>query len=193
MIDFKATVKRLTSIFFLFILVFNFWGYRLMIDCLRQQQDARLTSQVDQEQYNDADLISIKTTLNLPYYSSSPDFERAYGSVNINGVDYEYVKRRVYHDTLELLCLPNEAKTQLQSVSNQFLKFSLDGQPTQPNKKSHNILKTGLPDFVQETAYIVQTMPATTEPVFNSWNTSLLPFGYSSRQERPPQPMQHFM
>ena len=120
---FLATLKRLSSILFLFVLLFNFWGYRFMIDCLQDQQDISLNSQLDADQYNDQDLISIKTSLNLPYYTNSGSYERAYGSINVNGVDYEYVKRRVYNDTLELLCLPNQAKTNLQTVKNQFFKF----------------------------------------------------------------------
>src|SRR4029079_7815503 len=89
-----------------------------------------------------------KTPLNLPYYTSSPAYVRAYGSVNVNGVEYEYVKQRVFMDTLELLCLPNAEKTKLQTVKNGFLKLSIDVQS--PVKKSSDVVKISLPDFIQE-------------------------------------------
>jgi len=119
-----------------------------MLDCIQNKQQLNFTSKLDKAQYDDKDLISIKTPLNLPYYTSSPSYERTYGSVNVNGVEYEYVKRRVFMDTLELLCLPNTEKTKLQTVKNSFLKFSIDVQA--PNKKSTDVVKISLPDFIQE-------------------------------------------
>ena len=158
-----------------------------MIDCIQDHQSSLLSSRLDKSQYTDADLISIKTSLNLPYYTSSSQFERVYGSVRVNGVDYEYVKRRVYNDTLELLCLPNEAKTQLQSVKNDWFKLSLEGQPF--NKKAPGIIKITLPDFCQNiTQHSFVLGPVIRQKHFSSQTEFLAP-GFSSRQERPPQSM----
>ena len=77
---------------------------------MQSSSDAYLEKQVDQNKYNEDELITIKTKLNLPYYISSDQYERAYGSINIDGTNYQYVKRRVHNDTLELLCLPNRQK-----------------------------------------------------------------------------------
>ena len=78
-----------------------------MITYMQERHASVLEKKLDRQQYNDKDLITIKTALDLPYYASSTDYERAYGSVEVNGVTYEYVKRRVHRDTLELLCLPH--------------------------------------------------------------------------------------
>ena len=121
-----------------------------MLDYLQQQQHQATSVKIDQSDYLDEELISVKTVLNLPYYNSSPEFERAYGSMNINGVEYDYVKRRIYNDTLELLCLPNQEKTKLQAVQNDVLKLSIDNTGTQPDKKSSSILKISLPDYSQQ-------------------------------------------
>lgn len=187
------TVKKLSSIVFLVILLFNFWGYRFMINCLQDQQDASLALKLDAKQYSDADLISIKTPLNLPYYSSSSTFERTYGSIDVNGITYEYVKSRVYNDTLELLCLPNKAKAELQSVKNQFFKFSIDVQGTPHNKKAPNIIKPGLPDFVQDFTIQFGNNNSDTEKEYFHSNTSHMMPGFLSRQERPPQSMPFFV
>ena len=121
-----------------------------MIDCMQDRQQQNFTAKLDKADYSDQELVSIKTVLNLPYYTSSSEYERAYGSINVNGVDYEYVKRRVLNDTLELLCLPNHTKTNLQAAKSDLAKFSVDGQTSQSNKKSSNILKINFPDFSQE-------------------------------------------
>jgi hypothetical protein len=121
-----------------------------MIDCMQDRQQQNFTARLDKADYLDDELVSIKTVLNLPYYTGSASYERAYGSINVNGVDYEYVKRRVLNDTLELLCLPNHTKTNLQTAKSDLAKISIDGQASQPNKKSSNILKINFPDFSQE-------------------------------------------
>jgi len=114
---------------------------------MQSQTDACLEEKVDNNRYNQQDLISIKTKLDLPYYISSSQFERAYGSITINGTSYQYVKRRVYNDTLELLCLPNQAKTNMQSIKNELTTAFAEGQATTPKK--HTTIKISLPDFFQ--------------------------------------------
>jgi hypothetical protein len=178
-------LRKLSAILFLLILLFNFYGYRLMIDCMQDRYATILESQLDKEQYDDTELISIKTRLNLPYYTSSSEYERAYGSVEVNGVSYEYVKRRVHQDTLELLCLPNKTKMHLQSAKNEFFKMCVDGT-SQQDKKS-NTVKISLPDFCQNfNSFALATIPEDLHHFF-SQNTAFLKADYSSKGEQPPE------
>lgn len=181
-------LRRLLSILLLLILLFNFYGYRLMIDCMQQREQALLSARLDKEQYNEDELISIKTSLNLPYYSSSPEFERAYGSVRVNGVDYQYVKRRVFNDTLELLCLPDRAKTKLQLAKNDWFRLSLEGQTT--DKKAPGLIKIYLPDYFQEQEHTSFALQLLQDREYFSQPGLFSPQDYSSRQERPPRSMQ---
>ncbi|MGZ5191961.1 MAG: hypothetical protein ACXWCZ_13205 [Flavisolibacter sp.] len=179
-------MRKPASILFLLVLLFNLVGYRFMLDGLQQQQDHQTTFKIDQSEYSDEDLISVKTVLNLPYYSSSPEFERAYGSMNIDGVEYDYVKRRVYNGTLELLCLPNQEKTKLQAVKNDFLKLSIDNTNSQPNKKSSTILKISLPDYSQQ--FSLFSIAALNEIVIkhHSKNFNFIYEDFSVLREQPP-------
>ncbi len=180
-------MKRLPAILFFAILLFNFYGYRLMIDCLQDKQQAAFTAQVDRNNYKESDLISIKTAMDVPYYTNTQVYERTYGSVKVGGVEYEYVKRRVYHDTLELLCLPNGAKTAMEQTRNEFFKNSIDGGPFSPNKKSSHTAKISLPDFCQELkTYGIASAETQTGQAFTR-HTDFLSFDYILRQERPPQ------
>lgn len=169
----------------LLIVVFNFYGYRLIVDYLQQNNHSKIEARIDQQEYDDAQLISIKTILNLPYYNSSPEFERAYGSIHINGVDYEYVKRRVYRDTLELLCLPNHQKTKLNAVSNEITKAANDGSSS-PVKKSIT-LKISLPDYFQPLSPEATLFSFELTRAWFPKNTNLLASEYTLQQEKPPQ------
>lgn len=181
-------MKRLSAILFLFILVFNFVGYRLVISVMENAGDVALEKKLDKQEYNDNELISIKTALNLPYYTPSSDFERSYGSINLHGVVYEYVKQRVYNDTLELLCLPNAVKTKLQNTNNDLAKASADGQASTPLKKAPTTLKVSLPDFCQPLQIFVFSSTAVEKKYFLQ-NEIFSPSRHNGRQERPPQTM----
>jgi hypothetical protein len=183
-------LKGLAAILFLFILVFNFYGYRLFISCMQMNSDASLEKQVDGNDYDQARLISIKTKLDLPYYTSSPEYQRAYGSIVLNGIHYEYVKRRVYNDTLELLCLPNDAKTKMQSVSNEIIKTLADNDASTPKKNT--TIKITLPDFCQAIKSFSLHMPLIKRENLYDHHFSLTA-GYSLKHKKPPQDCLYFI
>jgi len=178
-------LRRLTAISLILIILFNFYGYRLVIAHMQSNSDAVLEKRVDQNAYDSRELVSIKTKLNLPYYTGSANFERAYGSVTINGADYQYVKRRVYNDTLELLCLPNSTKTKLQAVSNEMTRAFADAQAPAPKKNT--TIKITLPDFFQPVKNFTSPFLSIEKRQYFSYFDSSLPANFSARQERPPQ------
>jgi len=96
--------------------LFNLAGYTLLFDYYMQQSDKQLTQQLDNNQYNDSELIEVKIALHTPYLTSWSAYERVDGEVEVNGVVYSYVKRKIHNDTLSLLCLPNKNKTQLRAA-----------------------------------------------------------------------------
>lgn len=156
-----------------------------MVAYLQQQQSSALEARIDQDQYDEAQLISIKVSLNLPYYNGYTEFERTYGSIKIEGVDYEYVKRRVYKDTLELLCLPNYQKTKLSTVSGEIAKGIADNG-AQPTKKPLTI-KTLLPDFLVQQTEQPLTPGLTIAQIQHLNLSDALPSNYSSSKDKPPQ------
>jgi hypothetical protein len=158
----------------------------MFIAYMEKGSELAMEQKVDRSDYSDEELISVKTKLNLPYYSSSPHFERAYGSVTFNGVVYEYVQKRVYNDTLELLCLPNTSKTALHGLKNELTKSSADGQASVPVKKGPATLKISLPDFCQAFETPVAAL-FTGSNNFYLQNESFFFSDFSRQQERPPQ------
>ena len=160
---------------------------------MKDKSVGAIETKVDQKDYTDDELVSVKTVLNLPYYTSSNEFERAYGSITIDNKDYEYVKRRVHNDTLELLCIPNHDKTKLQFISNDLAKASADGGSSTTDKKSNTVLKIGLPDFCQPIKTYSTSFVSDTKQNYDSSNTQLLLVNFTERQERPPQSMQYFI
>lgn len=179
-------MKRVASIFLLLVVIFNLYGYRLVLSYMQESSTAVVEQKIEQNNYADSELLSVKTTLHLPYYSGSIAFERAYGSITVNGVDYEYVKRRVYNDTLELLCLPNHDKTKLQNVSNELAKSTADDNASLPLKKSAT-QKISLPDFCQSLREEASLPHKIINTVYQSSSIRFTSSDYSLQQEHPPQ------
>jgi hypothetical protein len=125
------------------ILLFNWYGYQLLSTYLQNKADRRLEASLDRENYDESQLIPIHIPItSLSYYNSSTSFERVDGQLEINGIRYKYVKRRLFRDSLELLCIPNQATMSLQRDKENFFRQvnDLQQQSTQGKKTSHSDL-----------------------------------------------------
>ena len=131
-------LRKCTAILLLGVLLYNWLGYRLVYDYLQHRADRQLETRLDLEDYDDSRLIEIKVPLNLPYQSNWTSFERYDGELEVNGQHYKYVKRRVYNDSLILLCLPNEDKEKIQDACNNYFKWTNDLQHPSKNSSSQS-------------------------------------------------------
>ncbi len=134
-------MKKFAAILLLFVFVFNLFGYRLFVSFMVSNANQSLEIALDNNNYSEENLISIKKPTNLPYYNNTKDFTRVYGEVEMNGVLYTYVKSRIYNDSLEMLCIPNTSKQQLLNSKDNFAAVVFDLQKD-TNKKSGESNKT---------------------------------------------------
>ena len=183
-------LKRFASILLLGTLAFNWFGYRMLTGIMEQKAQSRLESQLDNEAYDPAELISIKVPAqHLSYYNMSGSFERVDGRVEMNGIQYKYVKRRLYNDSVELLCIPDQMAMKLQSAKDEFFKLVNDLQQNGRGKKtgSHaNVSKNFTTDvcIVTEPIYLYQPGFATSQ-TYPPVNTGIV-YRYKLTAERPP-------
>jgi hypothetical protein len=165
-------MKRIAAILLMGILFFNWYGYKLLSFYLEDRADRQLEAYLDEDRYDDSQLISIKVpSSHLSYYNSTAQFERVDGQIEVGGVQYKYVKRRLFNDSLELLCIPNHAAMNLQTARNQFFQLVNDIQQhnTQSKKSdSHTIAKSfsptdydAVPGLTIGQLYAVVNLPAT--------------------------------
>ncbi|HTN08639.1 hypothetical protein [Agriterribacter sp.] len=129
-------LRRLTAISLLLIFLFNLFGYSTLLQYWEVQQNAKLEVQLDQRQYDEKDLVEIKIPIHLPYHSNWNDFERYDGEIDIDGVHYKYVKRKIFNDSLVLLCIPNHIKIKISTARDAFFSLVNDLQKDAANSKS---------------------------------------------------------
>jgi hypothetical protein len=182
-------VKQLASILLIGILFFNWYGYQMLSMYWQQRAEHRLEARLDRHDYDDAQLTRIKIPLTtLSYYNGSTVFERVDGQIELNGVHYNYVKRRIFKDSLELLCIPNTTVTSLQKAKNDFFRQVNDlQQQTQGKKNGSSAIKDFSKDYTPTAIdIVVPAAQATLTPVRNLALSPHLPSSFSPTAERPP-------
>lgn len=121
---------------------------------MEKNHDQQLEASLDTGNYDEKELISVKTASHLPYYnSSSEEFERWDGEIVIKGIQYKYVKRRFFNDSVELLCIPNVTAMKLKEAKQEYYRFSNDLQSDQKGKQDQSKLpafKNLLSDYCEE-------------------------------------------
>ena len=107
----------------------------MLTGILEQRANLRLEARLDRDQYEDDQLISIKVPItHLAYYNNSAGFERADGEIEVNGIPYRYVKRRICNDTLEMFCIPNQGELQLRQSGKNYFNVVNDIEHQQGSK-----------------------------------------------------------
>jgi hypothetical protein len=162
---------------------------------LESNSSRYLNAQLDNNSYDETSLITIKLPVNdLPYYTNSPIFERVKGNVTIGGMQYEYVERRIFNDSLEMRCIPNAQATHLTNARDEFFKLVNDLQQTSSSGKQHPVKQT-VPLKNLLTEYIELESITGFQPIFSektlSYNQFLdyLPERSQSPAEQPPDVM----
>lgn len=136
--------------------LFNLAGYRLFFGWAQQAACARLTQSIDRHEFDEKDLITVRIPLSMPYQSVNKGFEDVSGEALVSGVVYRYVKRKIEHGDLVLLCLPDlHGSRLLRDRDNFFNRANGIAADDGASRKGSDAVKAGAPDpgydlFVQE-------------------------------------------
>ena len=131
-------LKKLTAILLLFLFLFHLVGYRGWFYLLEQQWQKEVELAFDVNDYNEADLITIRAPLMLPYMTDTRDFKRTDGQMTVNGKIYRYVKSKIENGEYVLLCLPDNYQDQLEKAKQDFASDANDFSVNEGHKKASN-------------------------------------------------------
>ncbi|HVZ98324.1 MAG TPA: hypothetical protein VG847_15680, partial [Chitinophagaceae bacterium] len=105
---------------------------------MQQRISKELDQRLDNNDYSESQLTELKIPINLPYQTNWSEYQRCKGEIELNGMIYNYVKRKVVNDTLYLMCIPNVQRTHLETAKNEFFRLSNDLMQNNGSKKSDN-------------------------------------------------------
>lgn len=181
-------LKKGLSILLAGLFLFNCFGYRLVISYFEVKADQQLENQLDNENYDESQLVSLKVPVTyLPYYNNSKTFERVDGQIEIHGTLFKYVKRRIYNDSLELLCIPNATAMKFQSTRNEMFRFVNDLQTgKKSDSHSHGIKIPTISDYIPNGLLQFGDLYYTSSGIPSRYTSAISP-GNILGEDRPPQ------
>lgn len=184
-------MKKISAILLIALFLFNLFGYRILFHYEQQQSDIRLEASLDKQEYNDADLITIKVPLSLPYVNNQQSFERVDGEITVNGKILKYVKRKISDGNLILLCLPDQNKMRIESAKDEFFKYANDLVQNNQSKKSGNTKSGVFKNLLSEYYIDASDNAAAVKSRLPNYNiasqSDFLPSSHYNLPEQPPE------
>ena len=183
-------MKKTAAILFASILLFNLYGYKLLLNWRHIAEEVVLQDQIINNDFNEEDLISIKVATVLPpYISASEKYEWKDGEVVLNKTIYKYVKRKIFKDSIEFLCLPHPGKMNVESAREQFMQLCFDFQnaPDQNNSNHHSLVKPFTYEATSIKLLFLPLQELTLAMFFNDLQTPHLPQRFLSAVSQPPE------
>lgn len=183
-------MKKITAILLLAIFAFNLFGYKLWSYFAEHQAYVQLTQTLDNNNYNQEDLLLVTKPVNLPYYNNTADFTSAEGETEINGVIYRYVKYRINNNQLEMLCLPDNKKTNIREAKNNYFSATADVEKKNNGKSTpvkNSSFKNSFSDFEQNTVYTLIAHTANTISSYAVYKQTTAAFVSKAVAEQPPE------
>ena len=144
-------LKRFITISLLSLFCLNIFGYRFVANYFANESSIAFQVNLDQNKYDASELISFKLPLNQPYIVNTDGYESIEGNMDYKGVNYQFVKKRILNDTLEIVVIPNTTKTKIENTKDDFAKQLSDIANASSSKKSSTNakLKFTVNDFIQ--------------------------------------------
>lgn len=131
-------MKKLFTIGLLILFCLNLVGYKFIANFYANRSSAELQVILDEKKFNASDLVSFKLPLNQPYIVNTDGYESLEGNMDYKGVNYQFVKKRIINDTLEIVCIPNTDRTRIDKNSVDIAKQLNDIVNANGSKKSSN-------------------------------------------------------
>lgn len=181
-------LKKTAAILFLTLLLFNWFGYKLVLNYLQQRADLQLEARIDIHDYDESQLIEIKVPLQLPYNTDWEEFERCYGAIEIEGRHFTYVKMKIEDGHAILKCIPNYSKEIIKCTEHSIIKATQgidQDHGKAPSLFAKNI-KCYISDFDHEKFIYFSNESRLFYHQYWALLTAFTESGFKTSRERPP-------
>ncbi len=119
-------MKRLITLFLLFLFLLNMLGYYGIFVGLQWQNGRALNARLDSDDYEEFETVTYKIPLTIPYGTDSRDFERVEGTFHYEGETYRLVKQKFYRDTLHIVVIKDEKSQRINEALSDYVKTFTD-------------------------------------------------------------------
>lgn len=155
-------MKRITTTFILFLLLFNAFGYYLLFS-YEQVQAHRIAL----ETVPNPSFKVIKMLVSAYAHIEDREFEYIDSSFFQEGKAYTIVKKRIKNDSLELYCLNNTREDRLNTQLEDFITQNVISGKNSANQSAKKIIKQYYKRYINPVTTILVVYPKIMEKVFS--------------------------
>ena len=137
-------MKRFFSICLALLVLLNVMGYYAVFMGLKYQNSQQFVQRLDDDNYSEAETITLKIPLAVPYQSNT-EFERVNGEIHHNGEYFRLVKQRFFSDTLQIVCIKDVNIKHINQALSDYVKTFTDNSTENSSKPVPNFIK----DYIQ--------------------------------------------
>ena len=128
--------KRAVSFLLLFLTGLNAIGYYGILLLTKRELTRQIVSKIDENANEIGGNLILKIPVSLPYLDDSREYERTHGQITYEGEVYRFIKRRLYHDTLYIVCVRDPRSTAVDNLITEYSRsFSSETQEQSPAQK----------------------------------------------------------
>ena len=106
-------MKRVFGLFFLCLVVLNTVGYYGLLLIVQNQFTTRILQRIETNAGDLGGHMILTIPLQLPYSSPSEEYTATEGEIIYEGEVYRFVKQKIYHDVLYLVCVRDNQTTRI--------------------------------------------------------------------------------
>lgn len=132
--------------------LFYLGGYMLVFQYFIHQSDIQIVKEIYDNKVDSQKLLELKVPVNMPTIQDWTEYEHIEGQIQLNNAYYNYVRLKMTRDTMYLICLPNDVKTNLMKA-NVIMAKNVNDVPL--SKKGANIPSTKKADSGYDNVYQV--------------------------------------
>lgn len=150
MLGIPNALKRIVSIFLVFLLLFNALGFYGLLQGLHYKTTLDLVHRLDNDLYSEDETLTLKVPITIPYQLDSEDYERVDGEIEYEGEVYRLVKQKLESDTLFIVCIKDHAGKRIKQALADYVKTFTDKpfHAKQTGKIFTSIIKDFLPTSI---------------------------------------------
>ncbi len=147
---FPNALKRIISIFLVFLLFLNILGFYGLLQGLRYKTTLELVQRLDNDRYSTEETILLKIPVAVPYQIDSEEYERVDGEFEHQGEFYRLVKQKYQNDTLFMVCIKDHTSKRIEQALTDYVKTFTDKpiDAKHSGKVATNLVKDYLPSCV---------------------------------------------
>jgi len=163
----------------------NVMGYYWVLTGMQFHSVQSFESKLNTDNYSEAETVTFKFHLAVPYYTNQDDFERADGQFEYNGEYYHLVKQQYANDTLQLVCIKNHDSKRINTALNDYVKTFAD-QPTNTGKSTVEI-STLIKDYLAQQFSISHSSEGWTSTLYYSLPSTGKTVSFHTTVTQPPE------